>query len=121
MENVVGQEVSPQTPSQKTHLMDSKMWIIIAALVLLVLLIGGFYLYRNKGITVKKQTVSTNNSATILHPTPTSQNASNIKNTSTTNSQLDLDMQKVNSDYDNLNNDSVSVDQGLNDQQTNLQ
>jgi cytochrome b subunit of formate dehydrogenase len=69
MEDVANQEVAPQVPPTKAHVMDSKIWIIIAALVLLVLLIGGFYLYRNNGLSIKNQAISTNNSTTTLHPT----------------------------------------------------
>ena len=49
MEDSVGQEIPPQIPPTKAHPMDSKIWIIVTALILLVLLIGGFYLYRNSG------------------------------------------------------------------------
>lgn len=121
MEDVATQEIPPQEPEVKTHFMDSKILIIIAALILLVLLVGGFYLYRNLGVNTKNQATTTNNLKTPQGPTPTDESQSNINSTSTTDSQLELDMQKVNSDYDSLNNDVTNVDQGLNDKQTNLQ
>jgi len=117
----------PQSPLSQTTASEvkngSKMKIIIALVIVLVILGGlGFFGY-SYFITSKVNLQGTTNVNNLNKNTANQvkQDVVNSTVTDTSNAQIDKDLQSIDQGLNNTDANAAAVDQGFNDQQTNLQ
>ncbi len=95
--------------------MSSSKLPFLLFFIVIIALVGGIFLMSSHKIQ-KPVATQTGSAIQTISPTP-----SPILPAGTSNTQLDQDTTQIDNSMNSYNNDATAVDQGLNDQQTNLQ
>lgn len=104
---------TPQLEMAQQKSSKTLLYVVIAAVLLMLTGVGYFYL---QGGSVKQETkiIKQENEQTVeILPTD------DVKNT--TDQQLDKDVKVLDQSIDSLNSDVTDIDKNLNEQQTNLE
>lgn len=113
----------PATPLPATH-GSSPVLIIGAVALLIVAIIGGVYMYmymQYKGTSLSKKAAMIQTNTLPLSPTITPVPSTALGSTSTSDTQLNNDVNTVGKSLDSLESDISGIDAGLQDQSVNLQ
>lgn len=114
------QPIQPVQPApQNTGI--NKMFIVIAVLIIIAVITGGVFAYN----AYKTAKVNTQEAINSNSPNKNINNAKqgvvNSTITDTSDTQIDKDLQSIDQSLNNTDANAAAVDQGLNDQQINLQ
>jgi predicted PurR-regulated permease PerM len=121
--------VQPQTQAQPLPLQPvpqnkgiNKLLVVFAVLIFIAILSGGLFAYNS----YKTSKTNLQQTANVYNPSkninnPAKQAVVNNTINDTSDTQIDKDLQSVDQSLNNVDANSTAVDQGLSDQQTNLQ
>jgi hypothetical protein len=112
----------PQTENPSKSFKVNKILLVGAFVLVVVLLLGGLLVYGGSKATNTsvQKTVNTGTSGNN-NPGQIQQTVVNQATKDTSDTQINKDLQTIDSGINNTDADSTAVDQGLNDQETNLQ
>lgn len=118
------QPVSPVQPVQPAPQGKgiNKLFIVIAVLIIIAVITGGVFAYNS----YKTSKTNLQGAANVNNPNknvnnPAKQGVVNSTITDTSDAQIDKDLQSIDQSLNNTDANAAAVDQGLNDQQINLQ